>query len=129
MFRTTISSILRSARLWYNAPTMLPAGHQQAVSSVHYSTSCKHSLALLRMGEIIARNMLSLTEIFNKIIIVVSGWLFILLYQYCTVIQTSNHFCCKFSWFRIRVLLLTAGSFCFENVYGALMQDTDRVKP
>jgi hypothetical protein len=31
----------------------------QATSSVHYTTSCKHSLVLLRMGEIIARNMLS----------------------------------------------------------------------
>jgi len=28
-------------------------------SSVHYTTSCKHSLVLLRMGEISARNMLS----------------------------------------------------------------------
>ena len=34
-------------------------GHQQAASSVHYTTSCKHSLVLLRMGEIIARNMLN----------------------------------------------------------------------
>ena len=33
--------------------------HQQAASSVHCITSCKHSLVLLRMGEIIARNMLS----------------------------------------------------------------------
>jgi len=33
--------------------------HQQAVSPVHYNTSRKHSLVLLRMGEIIARNMLS----------------------------------------------------------------------
>jgi len=31
----------------------------QSASSVHYTTSCKHSLVLLRMGEIIARNMLS----------------------------------------------------------------------
>jgi len=30
-----------------------------ATSSVHYITSCKHSLVLLRMGKIIARNMLS----------------------------------------------------------------------
>ena len=58
--------------LWYNAPAMLPAGdkyevelpvpphlcHQQA-TSVLYTTSCKHSLVLLRMGEIFARNMLS----------------------------------------------------------------------
>jgi len=34
-------------------------GHQQEASSVHYNTSCKRSLVLLRMGEIIARNMLS----------------------------------------------------------------------
>ena len=30
-----------------------------AASPVHYTTSCKHSLVLLRMGEIIPRNMLS----------------------------------------------------------------------
>ena len=34
-------------------------GHQQATSSVCYTTSCKHSLVFLRMGEIIVRNMLS----------------------------------------------------------------------
>jgi len=33
--------------------------HQQAELSVLYTTSCKHSLVLLRMGEIIARNILS----------------------------------------------------------------------
>jgi len=74
MFRAIISPILRRAldcvySVWYNAPGMLPAGdkrevepqtcHQQATSSVLYTTSYKHSLVLLRMGEIIARNMLS----------------------------------------------------------------------
>ena len=34
-------------------------GHQQAASSVLYTTSCKHRLVLLKMDEIIARNMLS----------------------------------------------------------------------
>jgi len=34
-------------------------GHQQPASSVLYTTSCKHSLVHLGMGEIIARNMLS----------------------------------------------------------------------
>jgi hypothetical protein len=29
------------------------------LTSVHYTASCKHGLVLLRMGEIIARNMLS----------------------------------------------------------------------
>jgi len=48
MFRAIISPILRSTRLWYNAAPL-----------VHYTTRCKHSLVLLRMDEIIARNMLS----------------------------------------------------------------------
>ena len=47
MFRAIISPILRSTRLWYNTPTMLPAG------------SCIHSLVLLRIGEIIVRYILS----------------------------------------------------------------------
>jgi len=34
-------------------------GYQQAALSVHYTTSCKHSLVLVTMGEIHARNMLS----------------------------------------------------------------------
>jgi len=53
--------------------------HQQAASSVHYTTNCKHSLVLLRMGEIIARNNVEQIEIINKIFIVASSWQFILL--------------------------------------------------
>ena len=45
--------------------------HQQAASSVHYTTSCKHSLVLLRMGEIIARYRLS--------------WLKLLINCYCCI--------------------------------------------
>jgi len=62
---------------------MLPVGgirHQQAASSVHYATSCKHSLVLLRLGEIIARKNAELIEIINKTIIVASSWPFTLLY-------------------------------------------------
>jgi len=51
MFRATISPILRSTRLWYQAPTVLRVG--STVGSLY------HSLVLLRMGEIVARNMLS----------------------------------------------------------------------
>jgi len=49
------------AALLLLAPMMLPAhpGYQPATSSLHYTTSCKHSLVLLRMGEIITWNMLS----------------------------------------------------------------------
>jgi len=35
------------------------ADNKPAASSVHFIISCKHSLVLLRMGEIISRNMLS----------------------------------------------------------------------
>jgi hypothetical protein len=42
-----------------------------ATSWVHYITSCKHSLVLLKMGEIIARNMLS--------------WLELLINRYCCI--------------------------------------------
>jgi hypothetical protein len=38
-------------------------GYRPAASSVHYTTSCKHNLVLLQMGEIIARNMLSSWEL------------------------------------------------------------------
>jgi len=49
---------------------MLPAG-RPATSPVHYTTSCKHSLVLLKMGEIIARNMLN--------------WLELLINRYCCI--------------------------------------------
>jgi len=63
--------------LWYKAATMLPAGslkaelpgYQPATSWMHYTTSCKHSLVFLSMGEIIAWNMLS--------------WLELLINRYC----------------------------------------------
>jgi len=35
----------------------LHPGYQLAISWVHYTTSFKQSLVLLRMGEIISRNM------------------------------------------------------------------------
>jgi len=44
-------------RMWWNRLCVPPhSGHQKAASSVHY-TNCKHSLALLRMGEIITQNI------------------------------------------------------------------------
>jgi len=42
---------------------------QQAASSVLYTTSCKHSLVLLRMGEIIARIMLSWLKLLIKLLL------------------------------------------------------------
>jgi len=44
---------------------------QPAASAVRYTTSCKHSLVLLRMGETIARNM--------------SRWLTLLINRHCCI--------------------------------------------
>jgi len=41
----------------------------QAASSVHYTASCKHSQVSLRMGEIIARNMLSWLRLLIKLLL------------------------------------------------------------
>jgi hypothetical protein len=74
MFRAKISPILRSTRLCLQLVVQctydVPAGnldeveephpdYRPAALSVNYTTSCKQSLVLLRMGEVIARNMLS----------------------------------------------------------------------
>jgi len=68
MFRAIISPIFRSIRLfsacgimhWRCCLLVTPHPcHKQAASLVYYTTSCKHNLVLLRMGEIIARNILS----------------------------------------------------------------------
>ena len=66
MFRAIISPILRSTRLCLQLVVQCTdeaacrwPGHRHAASSVHYTTSCKHSPVLQMMGEIIARNMLS----------------------------------------------------------------------
>jgi len=56
-------------------------GHQQATSSMLYTTSCKHSLVLLRMGENYLPKHVELIEVINKIVIVASSWLSILLFR------------------------------------------------
>ena len=55
MFWAIILPILRSTVLCF---TPHPAC-QQAALLVLYTTRCKHSLVVLRIGEIIAQNMLS----------------------------------------------------------------------
>jgi len=61
MFRAIISPILRNTTLCLQLVVQCTddAACRPAASSVHCTTSCKHSLVFLRMGEIIARNILS----------------------------------------------------------------------
>ena len=66
-----------------------------AASSVHYTASCKHSLVLLRMGEIIARNMLSWLKLLIKSLLLHPvGCLY-----YCiNDVRTHKHQTSKDSW-------------------------------
>ena len=65
--------------LWYNAPTMLPAGHRPATSSVHYTTSCRPATSWVHYttscniqssvpedGQNNCPNLVELTGIINK---------------------------------------------------------------
>ena len=56
--------------LWYNAPTMLPAGGRQHCGC-NIPQAVTHSVVLLKMGKIIARDMLS--------------WLELLISRYCCI--------------------------------------------
>ena len=73
--------------LWYNVPTMLPAcGRQHRRYIIPQAVT--HSLVLLKMGKIIARNMLSWLELLLLSHLV--GCLYYL-YQWCTVKQISDN--------------------------------------
>jgi len=67
----------------------------QAASSVLYNTSCKHSLVLLRMGEIIAWNMLSWLQLSIKFVIAASNWLFVLLFSLFLCALRISGGCCS----------------------------------
>ena len=51
--------------LWYNAPTMLPAG-SPATSSVHYTTSCNSQSSAAEDGQNNCPKHVELTGIINK---------------------------------------------------------------
>ena len=78
-----------------------------AASSVLYTTSCKHSLVLLRMGEVIARNMLSSLKLLIKLLLLhLVGCLY-----YCVSdVQSQKrliYFCLIFVPYFIQCLILT----------------------
>jgi len=63
----------------------LPACHRrcclQTASSLHYTTSCKHSLVLLGMGEIIARNVLNWLKLLIQLLLHLVGCLYYYYYS------------------------------------------------
>ena len=52
--------------LWYNAPTMLPAGGRPATSSVHYTTSCNTQSSVPEDGQNNCPKDAEVTGIINK---------------------------------------------------------------
>ena len=52
--------------LWYNALTMLPAGHRPATSWVHYTTSCNTQSSAPEDGQNNCPKYVELTGIINK---------------------------------------------------------------
>jgi len=80
--------------LWYNAPMMLPAGSGRPNHGCIIPQAVTHSLLLLKMGKIIAQNMLSWMELFNKpLLLQLVGYLYYL-YQWCTGKQISDNEIC-----------------------------------
>ena len=52
--------------LWYNAPTMLPAGGRPATSCVHYTTDCNTQFSAPEDGQNNCPKHVELTGIINK---------------------------------------------------------------
>jgi len=52
--------------LWYNAPTMLQAGHRLATSWVHYTTSCNTQSSVPEDGQNNFPKRVELTGIINE---------------------------------------------------------------
>ena len=82
MFRPSSWALDCVYSLWYNAPAKLPAG------ALYHKLKTQSSA--LEDGQNYRPKLVELIEIINKIIIVTSTWLFILLYQWCTVKLASS---------------------------------------
>jgi len=61
-------TVFTACGVMYRQCCLLVTSHQQAASSVFYTTSCKHS-PVLRKDEIIARNMLSWLKLLIKLLL------------------------------------------------------------
>ena len=52
--------------LWYNAPTMLPAGHRPSILSVHYTKNCNSQSNVPEDGQNNCPKYVELTGVINK---------------------------------------------------------------
>ena len=77
--------------LWYNAPTIFPAGGQPATAWVHYTTSCNTQSCAPEDGQNNCPKTVELTGIINKpLLLHLVGCLYYL-YLCCTVMQISDN--------------------------------------
>ena len=73
--------------LWYNAPTMLPAGHRPATSWVHYTTSCNTQSSAREDGRNHRPKQIDLFGIINKPLLLhlVGVYIIYVFLRICTV--------------------------------------------
>ena len=70
--------------LWYNAPTMLPAGGRQHRGVLHYSTSCETQSIVPEDGQNNCPKHDELTGIINKpLLFHLVGWPYYLYFIIC----------------------------------------------
>jgi hypothetical protein len=63
--------------LWYNAPTMLPAGYRPATSWVYYTASCNTQSSAHEDGQNNFPMLVELTGIINKsLLLYLVGYLY-----------------------------------------------------
>jgi len=77
--------------LWYNAPTMWPAGHRPTTSWVQYTTSCNIQSSVPEDGQNNCPKHVELTGIINKPLLLHLVGCLDYLYQWCTVKQISDN--------------------------------------
>jgi len=86
--------------LWYNAPTMLPAGDRPATSWVHYTTSCNTQSSAREDGQTNCPKHVELTGIINKpLLLHLVGCLhylyFIIYFETCQTISIYSSTECR----------------------------------
>jgi hypothetical protein len=94
-----------------------------AASSVHYTTSCKHSLVFLRMGEIIAWNMLRSLKLLIKLLLLhLFGSLYYctqFCYRFLSILILLAHLCISFRIF-LPIIVLTSSRADITSILRAI---------
>ena len=79
--------------LWYNVPTMLPAGGRPATSWVHYTTSCNTKSSAPEDGQNNCTKLVEVTVIINTpLLLRLVGCLYYLYFIFLDLLNNLNLF-------------------------------------